>query len=413
MLTDPRASALTTNFAGQWLRLQNLKNVSPDLFEYPDFDRTLADAMRRETELLFDSVVREDRNVLDLLTADYTFVNERLAKHYGIPNIMGSRFRRVALTDQNRFGLVGQASILTLTSTAIRTSPVQRGKYVMEVLLGTPPPPPPPPPNVPALPENAESRTGHVAKPLSVRQRLEEHRKNPNCAGCHKMMDPIGFSLENFDVLGVWRTNDSGFRIDPSGTMFDVAKLEGPASLRQAILGHSELFLQTFTENLLAYGVGRVLEPSDMPVVRSVAREAARNNNRFSALVLAIVKSTPFQMRRAEENIPAATDDVGANRQETGDSMFLTKKHLSRRSVLRGMGVTMALPLLDSMVPAQTPLSKTAAAPPARLACIEMVHGSAGATGEGTNKHYWSPEKVGRDFEMSQTLEPLAHIATI
>jgi hypothetical protein len=313
MLTDPRASALTTNFAGQWLRLQNLKNVSPDLFEYPDFDRTLADAMRRETELLFDSVVREDRNVFDLLTADYTFVNERLAKHYGIPNIMGSRFRRVALTDQNRFGLVGQASILTLTSTAIRTSPVQRGKYVMEVLLGTPPPAPPP--NVPALPENAESRTGHVAKPLSVRQRLEEHRKNPNCAGCHKMMDPIGFSLEKFDVLGVWRTNDSGFRIDPSGTMFDGAKLEGPASLRQAILGHSDLFLQTFTESLLAYGVGRVLEPSDMPVVRSVAREAARNNNRFSALVLAIVKSTPFQMRRAEENIPAATDGVGANRQ--------------------------------------------------------------------------------------------------
>lgn len=313
MLADPRASALTTNFAGQWLRLQNLKNVSPDLFEYPDFDRTLADAMRRETELLFESIVREDRNAVDLLTADYTFVNERLAKHYGIPNIMGSRFRRVTLTDPNRFGLLGQASILTLTSTAIRTSPVQRGKYVMEVLLGTPPPPPPP--NVPLLPENAELRTGHVAKPLSVRQRLEEHRKNPNCAGCHKMMDPIGFSLENFDVLGVWRINDSGFRIDPSGKMFDGAKLDGPASLRQAILAHSDLFLQTFTENLLAYGIGRVLEPSDMPVVRSVAREAARNNNRFSTLVLAIVKSTPFEMRRAEENTAAPTDDVVLNRQ--------------------------------------------------------------------------------------------------
>jgi hypothetical protein len=313
LLTDPRSSALNTNFAGQWLRLQNLKNVSPDLFEYPDFDRTLADAMRRETELLFDSIVREDRNVLDLLTADYTFVNERLAKHYGIPNVMGSRFRRVTLTDPNRFGLLGQASTLTLTSTAIRTSPVQRGKYVMEVLLGTPPPPAPP--NVPALPENAELRTGHVAKPLSVRQRLEEHRKNPACAGCHKMMDPIGFSLENFDVLGVWRTNDSGYRIDPSGKMFDGAKLDGPASLRQAILGHSDLFLQTVTENLLAYGLGRVLEPSDMPVVRSVAREAARSNNRFSALVLAIVKSTPFQMRRAEEAGPAVTDDVVADRQ--------------------------------------------------------------------------------------------------
>jgi hypothetical protein len=191
---------------------------------------------------------------------------------------------------------------------------VQRGKYVMEVLLGTPPPPAPP--VVPALPENAELRTGHVAKPLSVRQRMEEHRKNPACAGCHKMMDPIGFSLENFDVLGVWRTNDSGYRIDSAGTMFDGAKLDGPASLRQAILGHSDLFLQTFAENLLAYGLGRVVEPSDMPVVRSVAKEAARNNNRFSALVMAIVKSTPFQMRRAEEKIPAATDDIVMNRAE-------------------------------------------------------------------------------------------------
>jgi hypothetical protein len=313
MLADSRAEALTTNFADQWLRLQNLKNVSPDLFEYPDFDRTLADSMRRETELLFESVVREDRNVADLLTSDYTFVNERLAKHYGIPNILGNRYRRVTLTDPNRYGLLGHASILTLTSTAIRTSPVQRGKYVMEVLLGTPPPPPPP--NVPALPENAESRTGHVAKPLSVRQRLEEHRANPNCAGCHKMMDPIGFSLENFDVLGVWRTNDSGFRIDPKGTMFDGAKLDGPASLRQAILGHSDLFLETFAGNLLAYGVGRVLEPSDMPVVRAVVKEGGRNNEKFSALVLAIVKSTPFQMRRAEETAPAATDDVVAHRE--------------------------------------------------------------------------------------------------
>jgi cytochrome c551/c552 len=312
MLADARSSALTANFAGQWLRLQNLKIVSPDLFEYPDFDRTLADAMRRETELLFESVVREDRNVVDLLTADYTFVNERLAKHYGIPNILGNRFRRVSLTDPNRYGLLGQASILTLTSTAIRTSPVQRGKYVMEVILGTPPPPKPA--NVPELPENAESRTGHVAKPLSVRVRLEEHRANPACAGCHRMMDPIGFSLENFDVLGVWRTNDSGSRIDATGKMFDGANLNGPASLREAILGHSDLFLQTFTENLLAYGVGRVLELSDMPVVRAVVKEAGRSNNRFSALVLAIVKSTPFQMRRAEENTPAVTDDVVANR---------------------------------------------------------------------------------------------------
>jgi hypothetical protein len=305
MLADPRSEVLATNFAGQWLHLQNLKGVNPDLFVYPDFDKTLSSSMRRETELLFDSIMREDRNVLDLLTANYTFVDERLAKHYGIPNIMGNRFRRVTLTDPNRFGLLGHGSILTLTSTAIRTSPVQRGKYVMEVLLGTPPPPPPP--NVPALPENADSRTGHVAKPLSVRERMEEHRANPNCAGCHKLMDPIGFALENYDALGVWRTNDSGFRIDPAGQMFDGAKLSGPVSLREALVNHSDAFIGTFTENLLAYGLGRVLEFYDMPAVRAIEREAARNNNRFSSFVLGIVKSAPFQMRRAEESAPAST----------------------------------------------------------------------------------------------------------
>jgi hypothetical protein len=230
-------------------------------------------------------------------------VDERLAKHYGIPNILGSRFRRVAVTDPNRFGLLGHGSILTLTSTALRTSPVQRGKYVMEVLLGTPPPPPPP--NVPALPENSDSRTGHVAKPLSVRERVEEHRANPACAGCHKMMDPIGFALENFDAVGVWRTNDSGFRIDPSGQMFDGAKLTGPSSLRQALLNHSDVFISNLTENLLAYGLGRVLEYYDMPTVRGIDREAARSNNQFSAFILGIVKSAPFQMRRAEENTQA------------------------------------------------------------------------------------------------------------
>jgi len=308
MLADSRSDALSTIFAGQWLHLQNLKTANPDLFEYPNFDKTLADSMRRETELLFASVMREDRNVLDLLTANYTFVDERLAKHYGIPNIMGSRFRRVTLTDPNRFGLLGQGSILTLTSTALRTSPVQRGKYVMEVLLGTPPPPPPP--NVPALPENADSRTGHVAKPLSVRERTEQHRANAVCAGCHKMMDPIGFALENFDAVGVWRTNDSGFRIDPSGEMFDGARLNGPASLRQALLNHSDVFVSNLTENLLAYGLGRVLEYYDMPAVRGVDREAARNNNRFSAFIVGIVKSTPFQMRRAEEHTEGAPTDV-------------------------------------------------------------------------------------------------------
>jgi hypothetical protein len=313
MLADPRAAALSTVFAGQWLHLQNLKTANPDLFEYPNFDKTLADSMRRETELLFANVMREDRSVLELLTADYTFVDERLAKHYGIPNILGNRFRRVAVTDPNRFGLLGHGSILTLTSTALRTSPVQRGKYVMEVLLGAPPPPPPP--NVPALPENADSRTGHVAKPLSVRERVEQHRANAACAGCHKMMDPIGFALENFDAVGVWRTSDSGFRIDPSGEMFDGAKLSGPASLRQALLNHSDVFISNLTENLLAYGLGRVLEYYDMPAVRGVDREAARNHNRFSSFILGIVKSAPFQFRRVEENGEgASTDMVGGLR---------------------------------------------------------------------------------------------------
>jgi len=245
--------------------------------------------------LLFCSIMHEDRSVLDLLTANYTFVNERLAKHYGIPNILGNRFRRVTLTDPNRFGLLGQGSILMLTSTATRTSPVQRGKWVMEVLLGTPPPPPPP--NVPALKETAD-----LGKPQQVRERMEEHRKNPACASCHQLMDPIGFSLENFDAVGSWRTNDSGFRVDAAGKMFDGTKLDGPVSLRQAILNHSDAFIGTFTENLLVYGLGRVIDYRDMPFVRGVEQEAARNNNRFSSFVMGVVKSAPFQMRRAEEN---------------------------------------------------------------------------------------------------------------
>lgn len=306
MLADPRSEALTTNFAGEWLHLQNLKDANPDLFLYPNFDKSLSQSMRRETELLFDSIMREDRSLLDLLTANYTFVNERLARHYGIPNIMGNRFRRVTLTDPNRFGLLGQGSVLMLTSTATRTSPVQRGKYVLEVLLGTPPPPPPP--NIPALKETADN-----GKPRSVRESMEEHRKNAACASCHKLMDPIGFSLENFDAVGVWRTNDGGFPVDASGNMFDGAKLDGPASLRQAVLNHSDAFIGTFTESLLAYGVGRVIDYHDMPFVRAIEHEAAKNGNRFSSFILGVVKSPPFQMRRAEENESLPTDAVAGN----------------------------------------------------------------------------------------------------
>ncbi len=306
LLADSRSNALSTKFADQWLHLQNLNEANPDLYLFPNFDKTLSQSMKRESELLFDSVMREDRSVLDLLTADYTFVDERLARHYGIPNVMGERFRRVPVTDENRKGLLGHAGILMLTSTAIRTSPVQRGKWVMEVLLGTPPPPPPP--NVPALPENSEGRTGHVAKPQSVRERMEQHRADPACASCHKLMDPIGFALENFDAVGVWRTNDTGFPVDAAGNMFDGAKLNGPASLRQAMVNHSDAFLSTFTESMLAYGIGRVIDYRDMPVVRAIDRDADKNDHRFSTYIMGIVNSPPFQMRRTEEPGPAKTE---------------------------------------------------------------------------------------------------------
>jgi hypothetical protein len=293
MLHDPKSESLSTVFAHQWLHLQNLNDVQPDAFLFPNFEKNLAASMRRETELFFDSIVHEDRSVLDLINANYTFVDEILARHYGIPNILGSRFRRVSVTDENRFGLLGQASILTLTSISNRTSPVQRGKYVMQVLLGTPPPPPPVTP--PPLKENDES-----SKPQSVREKMEMHRKNEPCHSCHQLMDPIGLALENFDGIGQWRTLDSGLPVDASGKMFDGSALNGPVSLRNAIISHSDVFISTFTENLLAYGLGRVIDYREMPVVRSIERDAARDGNRFSSIVFAIVRSMPFQMRRAE-----------------------------------------------------------------------------------------------------------------
>jgi len=306
MLADPKSEAVTNTFAYQWLRLQNLKEWSPDLFLFPDFDRSLSQSMVKETELLFDNVMRQDRPVTELLTANYTFVNDRLAKHYGIPNIAGARFQRVDLTDPNRFGLLGQGSFLMQTSMANRTSPVRRGQYVLDVLLGTPPPPPPP--DVPVFKE-----VGLNDKPKSVRDRMQEHRTNATCAGCHNLMYPIGMALENFDGVGVWRTNDLGFRIDPAGKLYDGAKLDGPASLRQAILNHSDAFISTFTQRLLAYGLGRVIDYRDMPFVRAVTHQAAQNDKRFSAFVLGIVRSPAFQMRRAEEQ-EAPTDVVADHR---------------------------------------------------------------------------------------------------
>jgi cytochrome c5 len=295
MLADPRSEALITNFAGQWLYLRNLAAVSPDPRLYPDFDDNLRQAFRRETELFFESIVREDRNVLDLLSANYTFVNERLAKHYGIPNVYGSRFRRVTLGPDNvRGGLLGQGSILTVTSYANRTSPVLRGKWVLENILGTPPPPPPG--NVPPLKENATE-----GKALTMRERMAEHRVNPACSGCHQLMDPAGLSMENFDAIGRWRTRgESGTAIDASGGLPDGSAFEGAAGLRRALLSRPQLFVDTLTEKLLTYAVGRGLEYYDAPAIRSIARSAKNNDYRFSALVSGIVNSTPFQMRTSK-----------------------------------------------------------------------------------------------------------------
>jgi hypothetical protein len=299
MLSDRRAKALVSNFAFQWLRLQTVKQADPDTQLFPNFTRNLGESMTRETELLFESIMGEDRSVMDLLTADYTYVDETLARHYGIPNVYGTDFRRVTVTDPNRMGLLGQGSVLTLTSLANRTSPVLRGKYVMEVLLGVAPPLPPP--NVPPLEENVINE-----KPRTVRERLEQHRKSPACASCHKMMDPIGLALENFDAIGTWRKNDSGLPVDPASQMYDGRKLGSPVSLRKAILSYDQSFLRTFTESFLAYALGRSLDYQYMPVVRSIQHEAAKNNNRFSSFVLAIVKSAPFQMRQAD--IPPTAD---------------------------------------------------------------------------------------------------------
>ncbi|HUE87029.1 MAG TPA: DUF1592 domain-containing protein [Vicinamibacterales bacterium] len=296
MLADARAEALATRFGAQWLRLQDIKKNRPDPLLYPQWDDTLADAFRRETELFFDSIVREDRSVLDLLAADYTFVNERLAKHYGIPNVMGNQFRRVSLTDPARRGVLGHGSILQLTSIADRTSPVLRGKWVMEVLLGTPPPPPPP--NVPELEQTSAVKED---RRLSVRERMEQHRANPACNSCHKVIDPLGLALENFDPSGKWRINDSGVPVDPTGVMYDGTTISGPADLREALLKHKDAILLSFTESLLTYALGREVEYYDMPRVRAIVRDASENGNRFSTFVSGVVNSSAFRMARATE----------------------------------------------------------------------------------------------------------------
>jgi mono/diheme cytochrome c family protein len=287
MLADPRSEAVVSNFAGQWLQLRNLKNAVPNEDLFPAFDDNLRQAFGRETELFFGSIMREDHNVLDLLTADYTFVNERLARHYQIPNIYGSHFRRVTITADARRGLLGQGSILTSTSNANRTSPVVRGKWILANLIGMPPSPPPP--NVPPLKENGEVQA------LTIRQQMEEHRNNPVCASCHKLMDPLGFAMENFDAVGAWRTRDVGGPIDASGEFLDGTPLTSVVGLREALVKRPNVFVGTLTEKLLTYALGRGLDYHDMPAVRKIVRDAAGHDDRFSSLILGIVASTPFQ----------------------------------------------------------------------------------------------------------------------
>jgi hypothetical protein len=291
MLADSRSKALVTNFFGQWLYLRNMQRVTPNPVAFPDFDENLREAFEQETELFLESNLREDRSVLDLVNANYTFVNERLARFYGIPNIYGSHFRRVTLTGNERRGLLGEGSILTVTSYANRTSPTVRGKWLLENILGTPPAPPPA--NVPSLKEE-NSENGKV---LTMRERMEEHRKNPACAGCHGGMDPLGFALENFDGIGEWRNSEANIPLDASGVLPDGTKFEGPAGLRNVLLSHPEQFATTVTEKLLTYALGRGVEYYDAPAIRKIAREAAGGDYRWSSLVLGIVKSTPFQMR--------------------------------------------------------------------------------------------------------------------
>jgi hypothetical protein len=291
MLADSRSETLSSNFAMQWLRLTGIEEIHPEGMLFPEYTRNLGHSMRREVELLFDSIKREDRSVLDLLTANYTFVDEALATHYGLPNVVGNRFRRVELDDPNRFGLLGKAAVLTVTSLANRTSPVARGKYVLEVLVGSPPPLPPP-----VVPPFKEAGDNDVV--LTVRERMVEHRSNPVCNACHKIMDPIGLTMENFDAIGRWRPTDRGVPVDASSKMYDGTPLDGPASLRTALVGRSDGFLGSFAQNLLAYSLGRVLDYRDMPTVRAIARDSAGDDSRFSAFIMNIVESPPFQMRQ-------------------------------------------------------------------------------------------------------------------
>ena len=318
MLGDERSDALVDNFTGQWLQLRNLEaKVVPDLLMFPDFDDNMRKGFRTETEMFFGYILRDDRSALELLNADYTFADERLARHYGIPGVYGPQFRKVKLTDRNRRGLLGQGSILSMTSVATRTSPVFRGKYVLSTFLNTPPPPPPP--NVPSL---EESNKGASTAAKTVRAQLELHRKNQPCAGCHRVIDPAGFALENFDSVGQWRDKGpDGAPLDVAGTLADGSQVNGPVALREAILSRPDAFVTVVTEKMMTYALGRGLEPSDMPVVRRIVKKAVQNDYRLSSIVIGIVESAPFQMRTKLEpaetvKVPAETVTIARSNQK-------------------------------------------------------------------------------------------------
>jgi hypothetical protein len=308
MLADPRSNSLTTNFAFQWLKIRDMAALEPDPNIYPAFDAALRTALHEEMQLFVGSVFREDRSVVDLLSADYTFVNERLAAHYGIPNVRGDRFRRVTLTDPNRFGLLGKGAVLMVTAYPNRTSPVLRGAYILENIAGTPPSPPPP--NVEAFKENKEGE-----RPKTVREIMETHRANPTCNACHGVMDPLGFSLENFDTIGAYRSIDRATRtrIDTGGKLVDGTAVNGPADLRNALLQHPEQFAQTFTEKMMTYALGRGVEYFDMPTVRRIVKDAKRDNYRFSSIVMGIVTAPAFQSSMVESDPPQMAANTGSH----------------------------------------------------------------------------------------------------
>ena len=295
MLADPRAEALSTRFAAQWLRLQDIEKVRPDVFWFPDYDQQLGEAMQKETELFFADIVHNDRSFFELFTADYTFVNDRLARHYGIPNVSGAAFRRVNYPDSTRRGILGHGSMLVQTSLANRTSPVLRGKWVMQVLIGMPPPPPPP--DVPGLDETSEAKDG---KPLTTRMRMEIHRKNPVCNACHLYMDPIGLALDNFDVTGRWRYRENGTDLDTRGTMYDGAPVSNPSELRKALLSRPIPLVRSFTENLMAYAVGRRMEDFDQTSIRAISKSTEAGGYKMSSFITGIVNSPAFRSKKAD-----------------------------------------------------------------------------------------------------------------